>query len=201
MTDDQVFRLVLILGSVGVLPVGIYHRIRSQASGERLDRRQEGLFILATLRPLGLATMAGLVAFVINPEWMRWSQVALPSWVRWLGVGLGTCAGALLVWVFRSLGDNITDTVVTRRRHTLVTHGPYRWVRHPLYTATAMAVTANALVTANWALALGGASTFGLLVLRTGIEERKLLERFGSDYAEYMGRTGRFLPRRIARRC
>ena len=57
MADDQTFRLILILGLAAVLPVGIYHRVRSQASGEKLDRRQEGVFILLTLRPIGLATM------------------------------------------------------------------------------------------------------------------------------------------------
>ena len=57
MADDQTFRLILILGLAAELPVGIYHRVRSQASGEKLDRRQEGVFILLTLRPIGLATM------------------------------------------------------------------------------------------------------------------------------------------------
>ena len=51
------------------------------------------------------------------------------------------------------------------------------------------------LVAANWFLALTGGMTFGLLVLRTRIEEEKLIERFGEDYKEYMKRTGRFLPR------
>ena len=195
LNDDQIFRLILIVGFFSVCPVGLYHRLKSQASGERLDRRQEGTFILATLRPLGLVSMAGLVAFMINPDWMRWSQLGLPAWARWCGVGIGACTGALLIWVFLSLGKNITDTVVTRRDHTLVTTGPYRWVRHPFYLATGAAVVANSLVTANWFLALTSGLAFGLIVLRTRIEEEKLIERFGDDYRSYMNRTGRFLPR------
>ena len=101
----------------------------------------------------------------------------------------------MLIWVFLSLGKNITDTVVTRRDHTLVTTGPYRWVRHPFYLATGAAVVANSLVTANWFLALTSGLAFGLIVLRTRIEEEKLIERFGDDYRSYMNRTGRFLPR------
>ena len=195
LNDDQIFRLVLIAGFFSVCPVGLYHRLKSQASGERLDRSQEGIFILATLRPLGLASMAGLVAFMIDPDWMRWSQVGLPAWARWCGVGIGACTGALLIWVFRSLGKNITDTVVTRRDHTLVTTGPYQWVRHPFYLGSGAAMVANSLVTANWFLALTSGLTLGLLVLRTRIEEEKLIERFGDDYRSYVNRTGRFLPR------
>ncbi len=195
MNDEQIFRLILILGLLTVCPIGIYHRLKSQASGERLDRRQEGLFILLTLRPIGFAGILGLLAYVIRPAWMNWSQVGLPIWLRWSGVGFGASAVLLLIWVFRSLGTNIADTVVTRAEHTLVTTGPYHWVRHPFYVATALAVTANSLVTANWFLALTGGLGVALLVVRTQTEEEKLVERFGDDYRAYMDRTGRFFPR------
>ncbi len=52
--------------------------------------------------------------------------------------------------------------------------------------ATAWAVVANSLVTANWFLALTGGIVFGLMVLRTRIEEEKLIERFGEEYKEYL---------------
>ncbi len=194
MSDDQIFRIVLIVGLGVIFPIGIYHCLKSQATGERLDRRQEGLFILATLRPLGLIGFAGLIAYLVDPAWMEWSQVDLPTSVRWLGVGIGVCAGALLVWVFRSLGTNITDTVVTRAQHELVTTGPYRWVRHPFYLAFALTVLANSLVTANWFLALTGVLAFGLIIRRTSIEEEKLIERFGDAYRAYRERTGKYLP-------
>ena len=180
------------------LPVAVYHRVRSQASGEMLDRRQEGLCILLTLRPCGLAAMGGLVAFVLNPAWMSWASLPLPAALRWAGVAVGLPTVALGVWTFRSLGRNITDTVVTRREHTLVTSGPYRYVRHPFYVTTALALAANALTAANWFIALAGFAALVLLVLlvlRTATEEAKLVERFGDDYRGYMARTGRFFPR------
>ncbi len=195
MEYEQTFRYILILGFAIIVPIGVYHRIKSQATGEKLDRRQEGIFILVTLRPIAIAGMAGLVTYMINPALMTWSSVALPNWLRWTGVVLGITGGLLLVVTFRTLGKTLTDTVVTRAAHTLVTRGPYRWVRHPFYLAAALAFVANSLVTANWFLALTSGITFGLLVLRTRIEEEKLIERFGEDYKEYMKRTGRFLPR------
>ena len=195
MECEQTFRFILILGFAAIIPIGAYHRVKSQATGEKLDRRQEGIFILVTLRPIGLASMIGLVTYMINPALMAWSSVALPSWLRWAGVVLGITGGLLLVVTFRTLGKNLTDTVVTRVEHTLVTRGPYRWVRHPFYLATALSVVANSLVTANWFLALTGGTLFGLMVLRTRTEEEKLIERFGEDYKEYMERTGGFLPR------
>lgn len=199
MHDDQLFRAILACGLAVVLPVAIYHRVRSQASRERLDRRREGLFILFTLRPLALAGMTGLLTFVVSPSRMAWSALPLPLWLRWIGVGVGVVAALLLVWTFRSLGTNLTDTVVTRKHHTLITSGPYRLVRHPFYVASALAIAANALATANWFIGLTGGLAVVLLVIRTATEEEQLTKRFGDDYVAYMKRTGRFLPRIVHR--
>ena len=119
----------------------------------------------------------------------------LPAAVRWCGVGIGVVGAALLVWTFRSLGNNITDTVVTRRHHTLVTTGPYRFVRHPFYVGGALAILANSLTAANWFVGLSGAIATALLVTRTAREEKHLVQRFGDAYREYAERTGRFFPR------
>ena len=131
MGDDQTFRIIRALGIAAVLPFGIYLRLRSQATGEKLDRRQEGLFILLTLRPIILVGMIGLLTFVASPARMAWSSVSLPVLLRWASVGIGLLTNSLLAWTYRTLGTNITNTVVIRRHHTLVTTGPYRLVRHP----------------------------------------------------------------------
>ena len=156
MSQDQTFRIVLIAGVVLVIPFAVYHRLTSQATGEKLDRRQEGLFILVTLRSVGLAVWLGLIAYMVNPGWMRWSSMGLPQWSRWAGAGLYVVAGGLLVWTLGRLGPNLTDTVVTRQQHTLVTRGPYRWVRHPFYDATGLLLVAASLIAANWFLLVAG---------------------------------------------
>ncbi len=183
--SDNLARVILLIGFAVVMPIGIYHRLKSNTD-EKIDRRQEGWPILVGLRLLALATFAGLLAFLIKPDSMAWASLNLPDWARWMGVGFGVASAGLIIWTFRCLGHNLTDTVVTRRNATLVTHGPYRWVRHPFYLAFAMAVIANALVTSNAYLAIFGSATFVAIVIRTPIEERKLIERFGDDYVLYM---------------
>ena len=194
MSDDQLFRLILLAGFFIFMPIGIYHRLQAR-TGEKLDRRQEGLFIMITLRLVGVAGVAGLIAYLINPACMAWAAVPLPGWLRWTGVGLAFIAGLLLVWMFRTLGGNLTDTVVTRERHALVTTGPYRWVRHPFYSSAALVILGNSLVAANWLFFVAGCVMFLLLVIRTRKEEDNLIARFGDDYRNYMQRTGRFVPR------
>jgi len=194
MNDDRLFRLILLAGFVIFMPIGIYHRLKAR-TGEKLDRRQEGMFILVGLRLVGLAGMAGLIAYLIKPARMAWAAVPLPVWLRWTGVGLALIAGSLLVWMFRTLGRNLTDTVVTRKQHTLVTNGPYRWVRHPLYSSAALAIIGNSLIAANWFIFVAGCLVLLMLVIRTRKEEQNLIAKFGDDYRNYMQRTGRFVPR------
>ena len=195
MSHESALRVVLIVVMLLLLPFGMYHRLRSQSTGEKLDRRQEGLFILSTLRPLGAFFWLSVLAWMIDPGWMAWSSVSLPMWSRWVGVGALVMGCALLVWTFRTLGNNLTDTVVTREKHTLVMHGPYRWIRHPLYSAAALFVAAISLMTANWLFFATGVALLCLLIIRTRTEEANLVARFGDSYHKYMQRTGRFLPK------
>ena len=61
MTDDHSLRIALLTIIGVVFPIGLYHRIQSQATRERLDRRQEGWFILLTLRPVALVMAIGII--------------------------------------------------------------------------------------------------------------------------------------------
>jgi protein-S-isoprenylcysteine O-methyltransferase Ste14 len=194
MDRDEPFRTLLIWALLGVLPIMLYHRLKAHNSGEPLDRRQEGWFILATLRPMGLAFLVGLILYLVNPARMAWASVAIPGPVRWAGLGASAAAGALLFWTLRSLGANLTDTVVPRKAHTLVTKGPYRWVRHPFYDSVALLLLAISFAAANWYLLFTGALVLALLVVRTPREEERLVARFGDAYRTYMARTNRFVP-------
>lgn len=193
MTDDQTFRELLIIGLAVVAPIMVYHRLKAHTS-EALDRRQEGWLVLATVRPIGVAFIIGLIVYAISPSRMAWASIALPAWLRWGGVAVLLSTAALLFWTLHTLGTNLTDTVVTRKHHTLVVRGPYRWVRHPFYCSVALLIASTSLIAANWFLMVTGPVALAMLIVRTPIEEAKLVERFGDDYRRYMAGTNRFIP-------
>lgn len=196
MTSESTFHTVAILVLVACLPIGLYFRIKSIAGGEKLARREEGLFLMISLRLCGLLVWAVLFAYLFNASWVARASVSLPDWLRWTGACLGLfVVPPLWFWTFRSLGKSLTDTVVTRPEHTLITYGPYQWVRHPFYVVVFLFGLSLSLVTANGLLFTLGLVVMVILVARTPIEEAKLIERFGHEYQEYMRRTGRFFPR------
>jgi protein-S-isoprenylcysteine O-methyltransferase Ste14 len=171
MSHDLALRVVFVLDLLLLIPLMMFHRLKAHTS-EKLDRRQEGLFILATLRPLGFVFFAGAGTYLVNPARMAWSSVPLPMWLRWSGASVFALSWALLFWTLRGLGTNLTDTVVTRREHTPVTNGPYRWVRHPFYDSVLLLMLAIALTASNWFLLLTGALFFVLIAVRSHNHKR-----------------------------
>jgi protein-S-isoprenylcysteine O-methyltransferase Ste14 len=195
MTDELPYRMGLVVLWAVFAPVAVYYRTRSQSTGEKLDRWQEGAFILFSLRGVAAIGFATLVSFLVYPPLIAWASVPLPGFLRWTGMAFGAMGGCLMIWTFHTLGRNLTDTVVTRKEHTLVTGGPYRWVRHPFYGSGAFIVLATSLLSANWLVLLSGVAVLIFLVLRTKTEEAKLTERFGDEYRDYCEQTGQFFPR------
>lgn len=192
--NEDVFRVAAIVLLAVFVPFALYHRLRAH-TGEPLDRLQEGALVLIGIRVGAVPFFAALVTWLIDPRRMEWSAFPAPDWLRWVGVGLGLCWGLLLVWTFRHLDRNLTDTVVTRKEHTLVKDGPYRFVRHPFYLALLLGVMGITLIMANWAVLLAAVIPGACIIARTATEERKLVERFGAEYEEYQRRVGQFFPR------
>ena len=194
MDLDATFRPLVVAGFFTIILIVLPYRLRSQATGEKLDRTQEGVAMMIALRLTGLVLWVSVITFMIDPARMAWGAMPLPPSLRWDGVILGVVAAMAELWTLRSLGPNLTDTVVTRQAHTLVTRGPYRWVRHPFYDCMVLFMTSVALMMANWFVLATGIVVFALLAVRSRTEEQKLLDRFGEPYRAYRAATGRFLP-------
>lgn len=145
---------------------------------------------------IGIPWLAAILAYFVKPAWVSWAAIPFPLWLRWAGIGLGLISLPLLWWTELALDKNFNTTLHVREAHTLVTWGPYRYVRHPMYTAHMLLVTALLLAPANYLIGLPG--MIGLIVIlinRIKREEQTMIELFGEQYLAYMDRTGRFLPR------
>jgi protein-S-isoprenylcysteine O-methyltransferase Ste14 len=191
------FRWFALAVFAGAVVMSGIHRRRARARSGTIPRSREDATLIAGRLLVALPLFGGCLAYVVNPRWMAWSAFEAQDWLRWLGVGLGICVVPSVHWVLSALGSNVSETVLTKERHELVSNaGPYRWIRHPLYTTGIALFVALGLMAANWfvlALAL-----VALVTIRTVVvprEERELITRFGSAYESYRRRTGAMLPR------
>ncbi len=184
------------LAALTVFNIGVrlaFHR-RAGSVGDMRRLREEGrgmFFLRLAMVPWLLAPFI----YLIHPPLMAWASLPLPSVWRWIGVVWSVACSALLWWVHRSLDANFSPALRIRTGHTLVAHGPYRWVRHPMYSMGVMAWLAAGLAAANWFIGLGGLVFLVHSWLRIPHEEAMMREAFGEEYRAYQGRTGRLLPK------
>lgn len=194
MTTETIFRLLAALTLFLVLSISIYFRHKAERQGGRLEK-SEGQRLLIPLRLVGIIGLLPLFGYLINPDWVAWARVDLPDWLRWLAAGVAISIVPAIYALFRAIGNNISPTEATRAHHQLITSGPYRWIRHPLYTFGAIFMLALAVQTTLWWLGVFLLPALLALYWRTRYEEANLIARFGDDYRRYMQRTGRFLPK------
>ena len=191
----DVFHTIFIMSFLSFIGIRLYYHRRARQEGGRMNVRDTRFSIL--LRLLLAIPLAGLlVAYMIRPAILGWAEIALPAWASWLGALMVLTSFALLIWVHRALGANFNTVLGVRDRHTLVTHGPYHWVRHPMYAVLFLFMTGILLLTGN--ILIGGLLLAGLVVTvgtRVEKEEAILEEEYGEEYRMYKARTGRFLPR------
>ncbi len=190
------FRWIVLAIAAAAVSISAFYRWRAYRGGRRIARRMEGPAFVAFRLLIALPLYGSLVAYVAHPAWLAWASFPLPDALRWAAAAIAAAALPAIAWTLRALGGNVSETVLTREGQTLVAHGPYAWVRHPLYATGLTLFFALAVTAANaWLLALSAAALGAIRWIVIPREERELEARFGAAYSAYAARTGRLWPR------
>lgn len=115
--------------------------------------------------------------------------------VRAVGLAVGLAGAVLLVWASLLLGRFLVHEAAVWEDHALVRSGPYRFVRHPVYTGYLALLLGSSVASLNVCLLLLWPVSLLGIRIQAASEEQLLGARFGQDYERYAGRTGRLLPR------
>jgi protein-S-isoprenylcysteine O-methyltransferase Ste14 len=146
-------------------------------------------YVPVVLLPVEWLLPPALIAFRAGEVEAGW----LP--VRVVGLAVGLTGAVLLVWASVLLGRFLMHEAAVREDHALVASGPYRFVRHPVYTGYLALLLGSGVASLNVCLLLlWPVSLLGIHV-QAASEEQLLGARFGQDYERYIGRTGRLVPR------
>ena len=194
----MLFKLIFLLTFVFATAVAaITARRAGRQHGGSLNHLSHEVRGLIFVRgALGLVFYSTLIAWMFWPQAVPWSYLPLPIVVRWIGAALLSPALAFFAWSFHSLGANYRGGVGLHEGHQLVTTGPYRWLRHPIYLAFISVMLLVIPLSGNWLLGLSGlALVVSIAVVRIPVEEAQLHERFGSAWEHYRDTTACILPR------
>lgn len=171
------------------LPSTGYSPPRSQA----LQRDGMARLIIQGLVLLAITACVAIEA--VHPRALHAFDIPLPIWVRWLAVGMTALSLAGLILVHRELGRYWSAFLELKSDHQLIESGPYRWVRHPMYSVLMVHAVGLGFVAANALLVILGVLRALMIFIRIPREELMLTERFGDQYREYTQRRGRLVPR------
>jgi protein-S-isoprenylcysteine O-methyltransferase Ste14 len=147
------------------------------------------LHIVPLILGIALLVVPRLAGDWLTPRFLPRS----PAWfllglvLTFLGLGFSVYAR---VW----LGRNWSGTVTLKEDHELIRGGPYRRVRHPIYTGILLAVLGSAFAEGQWRALVALALITAAFLHKIKVEERVLTEQFGDAYRQYQTEVPALLP-------
>ncbi|HDD56280.1 MAG TPA: isoprenylcysteine carboxylmethyltransferase family protein [Chloroflexi bacterium] len=196
MTPEIVFRILMIVSFIAMFGIRIYFQSRVLHEDREINI-QENKLSLAAGSIAALVTLIFGAEYIFFPGMFSFTYILdYPDWLRWLGV-LALAGGiTLLGMAHYQLDKSFSSFVVSKEEHQLVTSGPYRWIRHPIYTAYLINYLAGGLLASNLVLTFIPVLFFGLMIInRIPREEGVMRKEFGQDYLDLEARTGGLLPK------
>jgi protein-S-isoprenylcysteine O-methyltransferase Ste14 len=122
----------------------------------------------------------------------RFAPLAL--WLAVLGAALTFAGLAFAIWARFVIAGNWSSYVELKRDHELIVAGPYRWVRHPIYTGLLLAFVGSALAVGEWRGVLAVAIVAASFWRKLKLEEAVMRREFGEAYARYAARVPALIP-------
>jgi protein-S-isoprenylcysteine O-methyltransferase Ste14 len=153
-----------------------------------------------------ISSRLSYTVFVVLGFYLMFSADAPRSWLRLhlfpanpaaevLGVVITAAGIGFAVWARLYLGGNWSSSVTVKAGHELVRTGPYRWVRHPIYTGLILALVGSALERRQVRGLIAVVLVYGGFKIKSKIEERAMTSTFGPAYADYSRTTGAIVPK------
>lgn len=127
--------------------------------------------------------------------WLRDRFLPVGELGEWLGVVLTAGGIAVAFWARWHLGTNWSGVVTLKQDHELIRTGPYRTIRHPIYTGILLALLGTAITFGEVRALLAVAIAWSSFYIKARREELFLSQEFGPSFAEHKRSTGMFLPR------
>ena len=195
MDREIIYRSLFVLAFIAMMVIRFYYQSKILREKREIEIKEGSLSLIAG----GVAALTRIVfgtEYIFSPGFFSFAYIIhYPDWLRWLG-GFALATGILLLgFAHHHLGKSFHSLVVSKENQVLVETGPYRWIRHPIYTAFLINYVGGGLLSSNLVLTVVPATMFAILVAtRLGREEEVLEGLYGQKYIEYEKRTGRLLP-------
>ncbi len=183
------YKLTLLLFFCVFIVIRLYYSKKYLAEEEELLSSYP--IIVKVMAAISSLSIIGLALVYVFTDFLIDFSMHIPDEIRLLGI-IGYFGTDIAMWlVLHELGVNFSQMGNER---SIVSSGPYRYIRHPMYVVFISWGLSTALIASNWLVSLGVPFMILFILLRAPIEEKALLDEFGEEYIQYMKSTSRFFP-------
>jgi protein-S-isoprenylcysteine O-methyltransferase Ste14 len=169
------------------------------AFGSKKTQQRESIASRLTYILVAWLAMSIMLAPLRYGSWLRTGILSYHPWMGYLGIAITAVGFALTFWARFTLGRNWSGNVTIKVDHELIRTGPYRFVRHPIYTGILTAFIGTALARDQWR---GGVALLLLwlsFTIKRLKEEQFMRQTFGAQYVDYSNTTGAIFPTLLSR--
>lgn len=186
--------LVFLFGGFVYVAIRAVYQLRRAAEKRSISKATPLDWLLVMLVVMGQVVFPLILLFT---PWMNWANDSRPVAVVLVG-GAIMSVGLWLFWrSHANLGESWSVTLELNDNHRLITHGVYRYLRHPMYASFFLLAISQILLLENWLAGCAALVAVTLLYLvRIPHEERMMLEYFGEEYRIYKMKTYGIVPSR-----
>jgi protein-S-isoprenylcysteine O-methyltransferase Ste14 len=191
MDRESLYKMLFVLAFIAIMIIRLYYQSKILREKREIKVREDIIGLISGI-------IAALTTIIFGVEYIFFQGafsfayiLRYPDLIRLFGGILLVVGISLLGISHHHLGKSFHSLMVLKENHELIETGPYRFIRHPIYSAFLLSYFGGGLISSNWILTFVPMITYAIMVtIRMGKEEKILEEEFGQRYIDYEKRTG-----------
>ncbi len=192
---ETVCKIIFILMFTVLTVLRVYYKSKYAAFKEAIPYAREGVLTVTIRIVLAIPLFFSLIVYLFFSKRLVWMYLPFPVGIRLGSAVFSVCSLLLLRSTHVALGKDFSTTLIVKEQHRLVTWGPYRYMRHPMYTAYFLLFLSALGISGNWVFGLSGLGIIlSLMTIRLQKEEALLIRVYGEEYVAYKQTTRMFIP-------
>lgn len=189
MDPINIIILLNIIGTFGANVTGAKRGLKSTVS----EIKEKPKTFLQKFPPvLSMLSLVALVLAVFQIGTLDYTSEF--NLIRYIGLAFYLVFSWIQVWSFKSLGDNYSQDILIKKKHDLITKGPYNIIRHPQYLCQIILDLGATAATLGYVVGLLAIIEIPIYIMRASVEDKLLAKYFVEKFSDYKKKSGFMIP-------
>jgi protein-S-isoprenylcysteine O-methyltransferase Ste14 len=189
MDPINIIILLNIIGTFGANVTGAKRGLKSTVS----EIKEKPKIFLQKFPPvLSMLSLVALVLAVFQIGTLDYTDEF--NLIRYIGLAVYLVFSWVQVWSFKSLGDNYSQDIMIKKKHELVSKGPYNIIRHPQYLCQILLDLGAAAATFGVVVGIFALIEIPIYIMRASVEDKLLYKHFAEKFSDYKKKSGFMIP-------